>query len=98
MGSGKFEITLCGDASVLLPAERAVLSVEVSSTERNKQTASHSVVSTAKSVESLLRKLGPKDSSAEATLNASVDHWSRTSMSETSQVPYGKPVQVNDLV
>lgn len=98
MGSGKFEITLCGDASVLLPAERAVLRVEVSNTEHNKQTASNAVVSTAKSVEALLRKLGPKDSSAEAKLNASVDHWSRTSMSETNQIPYGKSTQAIELL
>lgn len=89
MTTKKFEISLEGDATILLPAERAVLKIEVLDTDQNKQRASDNVVSSAKVVEELLRKLSPQSSSSESKLKAAVDHWSRTSISESSHVGYG---------
>ncbi|KAF2173831.1 hypothetical protein M409DRAFT_62075 [Zasmidium cellare ATCC 36951] len=90
MATDKFEITLHGEASLSLPAERAILRIDVCTTDVNKQTSFDAVLSTAKNVEALLRKLSPKSISDESKLQAAVDHWSRTSLSETSQMPYGK--------
>ncbi|KAK4498167.1 hypothetical protein PRZ48_010824 [Zasmidium cellare] len=88
MATDKFEITLRGEANVSLPAERAVLGIDVSATDVDKQTAFDAAVSTVKSVEALLRKLSPQNTSPESKLNAAVDNWTRTSLSETSQLPY----------
>ncbi|EME41958.1 hypothetical protein DOTSEDRAFT_72907 [Dothistroma septosporum NZE10] len=90
----KFEITLKGESSIHLPAERAVLGVKVASKELNKQTAAQGVVSTTRKIETLLRKLGPHINTAEARELASIDFWSRTSLTETIHHPWDHKNQV----
>jgi uncharacterized protein YggE len=83
-----FEITVQGTGNIPHPAERAVINLEVSSTGAHKASVSNEVITTAKHIESLLRELSPTDASAHALDHAALAHWSKTSLSSTSHVPY----------
>lgn len=83
----KFVITVRGEAILYLPAERALLNIEVSSDGEDKQQVARDVVNTAKILETLLRQLGPKDTTAEAKKAAAIDVWGRTSLVESSEDP-----------
>lgn len=85
-----FELTVQGKAEIPHPAERAVINLSVASSGTNKAAVSDEVITTAKHVESLLRELSPKDDTAEAKEIAALAHWSKTSLSSTSHIPYDK--------
>ncbi|CAK1366775.1 hypothetical protein CB0940_10144 [Cercospora beticola] len=79
-----FEIILKGEAEKFLPAERAVLNIEVAARDLDKQSAAKHVLLTARRVETLLTQLAPQTNTIEARIEAAVDYWSRTSLSESS--------------
>ncbi|USW56424.1 hypothetical protein Slin15195_G097430 [Septoria linicola] len=81
-----FEIILKGEAETFLPAERAVLGIEVSGRDLDKQAVAKHVLLTARRVETLLTQLAPQMNTVEARAEAPVDYWSRTSLSENSDV------------
>lgn len=84
----QFSISIRGEADFLLPAERANLKIIVSSTGNEKHSVAKEVVSSARQIETLLRKHGPRSATAEAKQAAAIDFWSRTSLSESSEKPY----------
>ncbi|KAF7190697.1 hypothetical protein HII31_07856 [Pseudocercospora fuligena] len=77
--AARFEIHLDGEANISLPAERTLLKFTVTNTTDEKSEAAKTVVSTARQVESLL---------IENSKSAVIDHWTRTSMTETEEYPY----------
>lgn len=83
-----FVINVKGFAEIPRSAERALIFVTVMSTGTNKAAVSDEVLTTAKHVESLLRELSPQHKTPEAKQAASLAHWSKTTMSATSYVPY----------
>lgn len=77
-------IDVKGEADILLPAERAILSVQVNTQNQDKKKATDAAVSAARRVETFLReKTAPKDGQ-----KSPIDHWTRTSLHETSYVEY----------
>ncbi|GIZ48340.1 hypothetical protein CKM354_001140500 [Cercospora kikuchii] len=84
-----FEIILKGEAEKFLPAERAVLNIEVAARDLDKQSAAKHVLLTARRVETLLTQLAPQTNTIEARIEAAVDYWSRTSLSESSDPAHG---------
>ena len=83
-----FVIHATGRAEVGHLAERAVIRVAVTSKSENKASVSDEVITTAKHIEKSLRDLYPKDDSLEAKQSAAVAHWSKTSLSATSFIPW----------
>jgi len=77
-----------GRAEIPHHAERALIHVSVASTGLNKTTVADEVLTTASHVENLLRDLSPTDDSPEAKQAAPLAHWSKTSLSSTSWLPY----------
>ncbi|KAL6399548.1 hypothetical protein AUP68_18097 [Ilyonectria robusta] len=84
-----FVITVTGRSEIPHPAERALINVHVASSGTDKATVSSQVISTAKTIESLLRELSPQADSPDAKQASALPHWSKTSLSFTSHVPYG---------
>ena len=83
-----FTINVDGRAEIPHPAERALIDVVISSSGNNKASVSEEVLTTAKHVENLLGELSPQDESPEAMQAAPLAHWSKTSLTATSHVPY----------
>lgn len=83
-----FTINASGRAEIPHPAERALINVVVASSGENKASVSDEVITTAKHIESLLRDLSPTDDTPEAKKAAALAHWSKTSLSATSHVPW----------
>jgi uncharacterized protein YggE len=80
----EFTIDVKGEVEILLPAERAILSVQVNSQSQNKKQTTDATVSSARKVETFLRETtAPKNGQ-----KSPVDHWSRTSLSEYTHTPY----------
>lgn len=88
--SDAFEISLEGKADVSVPAERAVLVIDVTTKGHNKQEVAGAVVSTARQMETLLTQLSqPAHNNPESsTEKPSIDHWTRTSLGESNHVPF----------
>ncbi|KAH8661091.1 hypothetical protein BGZ61DRAFT_510454 [Ilyonectria robusta] len=84
-----FVINVTGRSEIPHPAERALINVHVASSGTDKATVSSQVISTAKTIESLLRELSPQADSPDAKQASALPHWSKTSLSFTSHVPYG---------
>lgn len=75
----QLDIDVTGQSSLMLAPERAVLSVEVlSRTKNDKATCTTQAIKAARDVETVLRQ---------ASKNASVDYWSRDSLSESQHTP-----------
>lgn len=73
-------IDVTGESSLMLAPERAVLKIEVRSrTQNDKPTSTSNAITAARKVEAILR-----DQSA----NATVDYWSRDSLTESDYTPY----------
>ncbi|KAF2216018.1 hypothetical protein CERZMDRAFT_34928 [Cercospora zeae-maydis SCOH1-5] len=83
-----FQLLVTGNAEIPHPAERALINVSVSSSGNKRAQVSEEVLTTARHIESLLRPLCPDDESPEAKAAAPLAHWSKTSLSSTSHVPY----------
>ena len=83
-----FVIQVNGRAEIPHPAERAVIHVVVTSSGCNKAAVSDQVVTTAIHVEDLLGEHSPQEDTREAIQSAAVAHWSKTSLSATSHVPF----------
>lgn len=96
-----FIIDVEGHAEIPHHAERALIHVAVASTGLNKAAVSDEVLTTSKHLENLLKDLSPVDNTPEAKEAAPLAHWSKTSLSSTSWVPYDyrgeqhKPRQYN---
>lgn len=84
-----FVIRVTGKAEIPHPAERAKINVVVASSGNNKAAVSDEVLTTAKHIEDLLRELSPEGADNDAS---PLSHWSKTSLSATSHVPYIKHV------
>ena len=84
----RFQVTVSGKAEIPHPAERAKINIVVSSSGKIKAAVSDQVITAAKHTETLLRELSPIDDSVEAKKAAAIAHWSKTSLSSTSYVPY----------
>ena len=83
-----FVIDVNGRAEIPHPAERALIHVQVGSSGANKAAVSEEVLTTARHIEDLLRELSPRDQTPEAKKEASLAHWSKSSLTSTSYVPY----------
>ena len=79
--SKEFTIEVKGEVEILLPAERAILSIQVNAESQDKKQTTDATISAARKVETFLR--APKNSQ-----RSPVDHWTRTSLSEYSHTPY----------
>ena len=88
MSSTPFHLIVTGKSEIPHPAERAIINVSVSSSGTNKASVSDEVITTAKHIETLLSPLSPQNESPEAKASAPLAHWSKTSLSSTSHVPY----------
>ncbi|KAK3708320.1 hypothetical protein LTR37_011585 [Vermiconidia calcicola] len=86
----QFEIEVDGEVELLLPAERAILSIRVEKMDHDKAKATESVIESAKKVEALLRKISTQDNGQVSA----ADYWSRTSLRETSHAPYDSDKKV----
>ena len=85
------EIDVKGEVELLLPAERAVLSITVNAEGLEKAEITNAIVGSARKVETALRKV-----SARTNDNiAPVDYWCRTSLQESSHVPYDSDRKVD---
>lgn len=79
-----FSIDVKGEADILLPAERAILSIQVNAQSQDKKQTTEATVSAARKVEAYLRETtAPKDGQ-----KSSIDHWTRTSLTESNHAPY----------
>ena len=83
-----FTIELGGQAEIPHHAERALIHVSASSTGLNKAAVSDEVLTTAKHIETLLKDLSPADDTQAAKEAAPLAHWSKTSLSSTSWLPW----------
>ncbi|KAK3679594.1 hypothetical protein LTR37_021380 [Vermiconidia calcicola] len=83
-----FVINVTGQAEIPHEAERALINVVVASSGNNKAAVSEEVLTTARHVETILKDLAPSDDSAEAKQASPLAHWSKTSFSATSHVPW----------
>lgn len=84
----QLEIIVTGKAEIPHLAERALINLSVSCSGPSQASVSESVISKAKHIESLLDPLSPQDDTPEAKAAAPLAHWSKTSLSSTSVVPY----------
>lgn len=82
-----FQLTVSGHAEIPHLAERALLSVNVSSSGTNKASVVDEVVTTANHIESLLQELAPKDDTPEAKAASALAHWNKFSLTSHSWVP-----------
>lgn len=83
-----FLLTVQGKAEISHPAERAIIAINVQSEGLNKASVSDEVITTVRHLESILKPLAADNDSAEAKAAAPLAHWSKTSLSSTSWVPY----------
>lgn len=89
-----FVINVDGRAEIPHPAERAVINVLVASAGTNKASVSDEVLTSARHLETLLRELSPQDKTPEAKEASPLAHWSKTSLSATSHVPYNAQKEI----
>ena len=89
-----FVINVDGHAEIPHPAERAVINVLVASAGTNKASVSDEVLTTARHLETLLRELSPNEETPEAKAASPLAHWSKTSLSATSHVPYNHQKEI----
>ncbi|KAK5167714.1 uncharacterized protein LTR77_007413 [Saxophila tyrrhenica] len=87
----RVQIEVKGEVEVLLPAERAVLAVEVRYESEDKDKTSQAVISSAKEVETVLRSISTRTGDKAPT----ADYWSRTSLSESSYQNYDSEKRVH---
>ena len=79
------KIVVDGEATIPRRAERAVLSVEVSSTGKTKPQVTEEVITTAKHLRTMLEDLSRTDQQTDgANAQAAVAHWSMNSLNTTS--------------
>ena len=78
-----FELHVKGEAAILLPPERAVLSAKVFAEGTDKRRVTEVVIAACRKVEAILRGI----SVSAQTKDAAVDYWSRTSLNESSHQP-----------
>lgn len=95
MSSKDFKITVRGEAELFLPAERGSLSFRVAHTSRDKQDVTKQVIPTVRRAEEILRSFSPKGQTADDTNAAAVDYWSRSSLSESSNIRWDSAKQCN---
>lgn len=80
----EFTIDVKGEANVLLPAERTILSIQVNAESQDKKSTTDPTVTAVRKVETFLRETtAPKNGQ-----KSPIDHWTRTSLRESSHVPY----------
>lgn len=84
-------IDVKGEAEILLPAERAVLSIQIIAESQDKKETTDAAVSSARKVERYLRET----TASKDAQKSPVDHWSRTSLSESSHAPYDNERNIN---
>ena len=85
------EIDVKGEVEILLPAERALLSVNVNTEGLDKTKVTDAVIQSARKVEMRLREV----SARQGGQTAAVDYWSRTSLLESDHVPYDHERKIN---
>jgi uncharacterized protein YggE len=83
-----FVLEVQGKAVIPHPAERAHVNVHIKSSGLDKAAVANDVLTSARLMESLLKELSASDESAEAFAAAALAHWSKTSLSSTSNRPY----------
>ena len=89
--SKEFVIDTKGEAEIFLPAERAVLSIQVHAQGHDKKVTTDNVVKAAREVGKCLREQAASKSEQKAPF----DYWSRTSLSEDSHVPWDNDRKVH---
>ena len=89
--SKDFVIDVKGEVEILLPAERAVLSVQVNAQSQDKKQTTDATVAAARKVEKFLRDIA----AAKEKKDIPIDHWNRTALREYSHVPYDNEKKVN---
>ena len=90
-----FTIDVESSAEIPISAERALIHVCIASTGLNKAAVSDEVLTTTSHVENLLRDLSPIDETPEAKAAAPLAHWSKTSLSSTSWLPWSYTKKAN---
>ncbi|MCJ1329689.1 hypothetical protein MMC10_006369 [Thelotrema lepadinum] len=86
---GQVDIKVDGEASLLLPPERAILNITIRVTSTVKSDATAGTIESTRKVEAYLRQLAGK-SSTTATKLPDIDYWSRTSLTESQISPYSR--------
>lgn len=88
-----FTLTTHGHHTIPHPAERALLTITITSTGPNKPSVADDVATTAAHLETLLRELSPpaENPTPESKATAPLAHWSKTGLSATSHVPHTPP-------
>ena len=81
------EIKLTGNSVISRPAERAVLSVDVSSEGTSRETVSNDVTVTSNNLVKIFRELALKDEDGNATSDAPVTVFSTPSLQTRSWIP-----------
>ncbi|KAH6665559.1 hypothetical protein B0J14DRAFT_492192 [Halenospora varia] len=74
-------VTVYGQSELYHRAERAVMSISVTSSGPSQEQSSQDVTSTASSIQSTLRALSPKDATGVATADAAITHWTMKTLS-----------------
>ena len=81
-------IVVEGSSILYRRAERAVMSISVSSEGKNQEKVSSEVTQTSNSLQAMLRDLAPRTENGEPAARAAVTHWTMRSLSTGSYVPY----------
>ncbi|KAB8071862.1 hypothetical protein BDV29DRAFT_11496 [Aspergillus leporis] len=81
-------INTVGTSTLHRQAERAVITLDVSSEGNNQSTVSQDVTHTSNRLQSLLKETSPKQASGDATPQAPVTFWSMSSISTGSYLPW----------
>ena len=89
--SKDFVIDVKGEVEILLPAERAVLTVQVHAQSQDKKQTTDATVASARKVETFLRDIG----AVKENKKVPIDYWSRTSLREYSHQPHDNERKVN---
>ena len=89
--SKDFTIDVKPEVEISLPAERAVLSIQVNAQSQDKKKTTDATVASCRKVEAFLRDTTALKENQECP----IDHWSRTSLRESSHQPYDHEKKVN---
>lgn len=83
--STPFTINVSGKSEILHPAELAFINVSVTTSGPDKASVSKAVLASTQQLESLLQAI---ENSPNASEESPLAHWSKTSLSATSHIPY----------
>lgn len=80
-------IVVQGTSSITRTAERAIVGIQITTEDKDRETVSNQVMSTAKQLQTFFNQLAPKTESGEPAVDAAITAWSMRTLHTSSYVP-----------